>query len=204
VKGFTNALRMELMRDGATVSVTLIRPSAIDTPYKDHARNLTGAPVKNPSPVYATPLVAQAILYAAEHRTRELSVGASGPVLAALGAIAPALAEPILAWAAPILQRDEEGRRGVRADNLHQAGQDLRERAYYKGVRESSLYAAAQMRPKATLAIALLAGLAAGAAFFGGRRLGRGQEADPAPGPAARQGLTSRLGLNGWGMRPAP
>ena len=79
VKGFTNVLRMELMREGAPVSVTLIRPSAIDTPYKDHARNLTGAPVKNPSPVYAAPLVAQAILYAAEHKTRELSVGASGP-----------------------------------------------------------------------------------------------------------------------------
>jgi short-subunit dehydrogenase len=172
VKGFTNALRMELMREHAPVSVTLIRPSAIDTPYKDHARNLTGAPVKNPAPVYAAPLVAQAILYAAEHKVRELSVGASGPILAALGAIAPTIAEPILAWAAPGLQRDAEGRKATRTDNLHQAGQDLRERAYYKGVRETSLYAAAQMRPLATLAIALAAGLAAGAAFLGGRKLG--------------------------------
>ncbi len=195
VKGFTNVLRMELMREGAPVSVTLVRPSAIDTPYKDHARNLTGAPVKNPSPVYAAPLVAQAILYAAEHKTRELSVGASGPILAALGAIAPMVAEPILAWAAPILQRDEEGRRGTRHDNLHQAGQDLRERAYYKGVRESSLFSSAQMRPGATLALALLAGVAASAAFFGGRKIGRGGDTPPATEPPARQGLAARLGL---------
>ena len=204
VKGFTNVLRMELMREGAPVSVTLIRPSAIDTPYKDHARNLTGAPVKNPAPVYAAPLVAQAILYAAEHRTRELSVGAAGPILAALGAIAPMLAEPILAWAAPMLQRDEEGRRGTRTDNLHQAGQDLRERAYYKGVRESSLFSAAQMRPKATMALAVLAGLAAGAAFLGGRKLGRGAEPSPAPEPRVRQSLAARFGFDGWGVHPAP
>jgi short-subunit dehydrogenase len=196
VKGFTNVLRMELMREGAPVSVTLIRPSAIDTPYKDHARNLTGAPVKNPAPVYAAPLVAQAILYAASHKTRELSVGSSGPILAALGAIAPWAAEPILAWAAPALQRDEEGRRGTRTDNLHQAGQDLRERAYYKGVRESSLFASAQMRPRATLAIAVVAGLAAGAAFFGGRKIGRAAETPPpAPEPVVRPSLAARLGL---------
>jgi len=195
VKGFTNVLRMELMREGAPVSVTLIRPSAIDTPYKDHARNLTGAPVKNPAPVYAAPLVAQAILYAAEHKTRELSVGASGPILAALGAIAPWAAEPILAWAAPILQRDEEGRRGTRHDNLHQAGQDLRERAYYKGVRETSLFSAAQMRPRAILAVAMLAGLATGAAFFGGRKIGRASEAPPPPEPPVRESWAARLGL---------
>ena len=205
VKGFTNALRMELLRDGSPVSVTLIKPSAIDTPYKDHVRNLTGAPVKNPPPVYAAPLVAQAILYAAEHKTRELSVGASGPILAALGAIAPTIAEPILAWAAPMLQRDEEGRRGTRHDNLHQAGQDLRERAYYKGVRESSLFASAQMRPRATMAIAVLASLAAGAAFFGGRKIGRALDAPaPPPEPPARQSLAARFGFDGWGVHPAP
>jgi short-subunit dehydrogenase len=195
VKGFTNVLRMELMREGAPVSVTLIRPSAIDSPYKDHARNLTGAPVKNPSPVYAAPLVAQAILYAASHKTRELSVGSSGPILAALGAIAPIVAEPMLAWLAPVLQRDEEGRKGTRQDNLHQAGQDLRERAYYKGVRESSLFSAAQMRPRATMALAVLASLAAGAAFFGGRKLGRREDVAPAPEPSLRQGWIEKLGL---------
>jgi NAD(P)-dependent dehydrogenase (short-subunit alcohol dehydrogenase family) len=33
VKGFTDALRMELERDGAPVNVTLIKPAGIDTPF---------------------------------------------------------------------------------------------------------------------------------------------------------------------------
>ncbi|HEY3013245.1 MAG TPA: SDR family oxidoreductase, partial [Gemmatimonadales bacterium] len=37
VKGFTDALRMELEEEGAPISVTLIKPSAIDTPYFQHA-----------------------------------------------------------------------------------------------------------------------------------------------------------------------
>lgn len=182
IKAFTGALRMELMRERTPVSVTLIKPAAIDTPYKDHAKNLTDAGLRNPPPVYATPLVAEAILYAAEHRVRELSVGSSGPILAFLAGLAPSLSELMTAILAPMLQRDPAGVDKTRTDNLHQAGQDLRERAYYKGVHEQSLYSAAQMRPKATLVMGLLAGLAAGAAIFGGRRLTR--KGEPAPDPA--------------------
>src|SRR6476659_6873412 len=36
VKGFTDTLRMELHEAGATVSVTLIQPAAIDTPYPEN------------------------------------------------------------------------------------------------------------------------------------------------------------------------
>jgi NAD(P)-dependent dehydrogenase (short-subunit alcohol dehydrogenase family) len=184
IKAFSGALRMELMRERAPVSITLIKPAAIDTPYADHAKNLTDARLKNAPPVYATPLVAEAILFAAQHRVRELSVGSSGPILAAMAGLAPSLAEPIAAFLAPILQRDTAAATAkVRSDNLHHAGQDLRERAYYKGVREESLYTAAQMRPKTTLVMGLLAGLTAGAAIFGGRRLTRKGEpaADTAP-----------------------
>ncbi len=37
VKGLTDALRMELEEDRAPISVTLIKPSAIDTPDMEHA-----------------------------------------------------------------------------------------------------------------------------------------------------------------------
>jgi short-subunit dehydrogenase len=185
VASFTKTLRMELLAERAPVSVTLIKPSAIDTPYKDHARNLTGVAVRNPPPVYATPLVADAILYAARQRVRELTVGASSGLLGALNAVVPAAAEPLLAWAAPRLEKDAAGRRGAPGDNLHHAGQDLRERSFQAGVRETSLYSAAQMRPKATFALAVLAGLAAGAALFGARRSAR-READAAPAAPPR------------------
>ena len=175
---FTNALRMEMMGQRAPVSVSLIKPSAVDTPYKDHARNLTGAAMRNPPPVYATPLVADAILYAARHRVRELTDGTSGGLLGLLDAVPPSAVESLIAWNAPRQEADAAGRIGA-DDNLHHAGRDLRERSFQPGVRETSLYSSAQMRPRATFALALLAGLAAGAALFGVRHTGRSETALP-------------------------
>src|SRR5690606_11811958 len=37
IKGWTDALRQELLAEGAPVSVTLIKPSAIGTPYAEHS-----------------------------------------------------------------------------------------------------------------------------------------------------------------------
>ena len=39
VKGFTDSLRMELEHDRLPISVTLIKPYSIDTPYAEHAKN---------------------------------------------------------------------------------------------------------------------------------------------------------------------
>jgi NADP-dependent 3-hydroxy acid dehydrogenase YdfG len=40
VKGFTDALRVEIEEvDKAPVSITLIQPTAVDTPFPEHARN---------------------------------------------------------------------------------------------------------------------------------------------------------------------
>lgn len=154
VKGFTNALRMELMRAAPHISVTLIKPSAIDTPYKEHARNYLGHPAQNPPPVYDPALVAEAILYAAEHRTREITVGGGGRALAVFGQLFPALAEPLYAWLIPMLHKDRPSAHGRDSDNLRQPGQDLSERAAtYPFVRRSSLYTRAQMNPRATAAI---------------------------------------------------
>ena len=171
VKAFTNALRMELMRERAPVSVTLIKPSAVDTPYKEHARNLTGAGSDPAAGLCDAAGRPGHPLRRRATRCGSWRSGSSGPILAFVAGLAPSLTEPMIAIIAPILQRDPNAAAKVRADNLYQAGADLRERAYHKGVRQESLYTAAQMRPKATLTMGLLAGLAAGAALFGGRRL---------------------------------
>jgi short-subunit dehydrogenase len=173
VKGFTQALRLELMGQRAPVSVSLIKPSSLDTPYKDHARNLTGMAVRNPPPVYGASLAAQAILYAAEHRVRELTVGGGGEAVALAAMVAPFLVEPLLALAAPALSRDASGRRRSLTDNLYAPDNDLRERSFQRQVRETSLATAAQMRPGATLALAALAGLAASVAFRLGAKQAR-------------------------------
>ncbi|UGQ47596.1 SDR family oxidoreductase [Massilia endophytica] len=75
VKGFTDALRMELEKDGAPVSVTLIKPAAIDTLFTVHAKNYMDKEPRLPAPLYAPELVAEAILSAAEKPQRDIFVG---------------------------------------------------------------------------------------------------------------------------------
>ena len=78
VKGFTDSFRIELQMNGEPVSVTLIQPSAIGTPFPQHARNTTGFKARLPEPVYAPKVVARAILDAAQHTRRDVVVGGAG------------------------------------------------------------------------------------------------------------------------------
>ena len=162
IKAFTNALRMELTSSAPAVSVTLIKPAAIDTPYHLHARNYTGSPKKNPPPVYSVTLVAEAILHAAETRTRQITVGGGGRALTVFGHYLPGLAERIYAHVVPVLMRSPSETTTGEDEALYKAGRDLRERAPYFGVRQTSLYSAAQMNPRVTASVisgALAAGL---------------------------------------------
>jgi short-subunit dehydrogenase len=93
VKAFTDSLRMELAKEGAPVSVTLVKPGAIDTPYPEHARNYMDAPPRHPRPVYAPEVVADAILECAEHPTPSVTVGGGGRMNAMMGILAPRLTD---------------------------------------------------------------------------------------------------------------
>lgn len=98
VKGFTDALRMELMQEGAPISVTLIKPASIDTDYTRRARNYMEVEPVLPPPVYAAELVADAILYAAQKPERDLYVGSASKMMSALGQRAPALMDKLAGW----------------------------------------------------------------------------------------------------------
>ncbi|HYT74938.1 MAG TPA: SDR family oxidoreductase [Vicinamibacterales bacterium] len=94
VKGYTDALRMELEHDGIPIAVTLVKPSSINTPYPEHARNYLdeGVPAL-PAPVYAPEVVAEAILRCAERPVRDIIVGGAGRLQVAMGALAPRLSD---------------------------------------------------------------------------------------------------------------
>lgn len=95
VKGFTNSLRLEVMHDKAPVAVTLIKPSGTHTPFGQHALNYMDKELQVPPPVYHPDLVAEAILYAATHPTRGITVGGAGGAMIWLTRLFPALADHI-------------------------------------------------------------------------------------------------------------
>ena len=84
VKGFTNALRVELAAENAPISVTLIKPAGINTPFDHHAKNYTENEPKIPPPVYDPKEVAYALLHAATHPRRQIYVGGAAKMMSTL------------------------------------------------------------------------------------------------------------------------
>jgi short-subunit dehydrogenase len=166
IKGFTDALRMELEEEGAPVSVTLIKPSAIDTPYFEHARNYMEVEPKPPAPVYAPEVVAGAILQAAEQPVRDVTVGGGGRLLAAVGNALPRLTDAYMRRSMFRGQKTRTPAEDDRPDNLFQPPPvEGMERGCYSGhVRRSSLYTRAVLAPLRVLAAATV-GLAILSAF---------------------------------------
>ena len=156
----TDALRMELEREGAPISVTLIKPGAIHTPFPEYARNYLDAPPRLPPVLYDPRLVADAILFAAEHPRRQLYVGGAGFLISVAGRVAPRLTDLVLeALGRPLqIAPQDPGDPSLR-DNLYQPRPGgAREGNQQFHVRRHSSLLAAQKRP---LASTVLAGMLA-------------------------------------------
>ena len=157
VKGFTDALRMEIEAEGAPISVTLIKPSTIDTPYFEHAKNYMAVEPKPPAPVYAPEVVANAVLRAAEHPVRDITIGGGGRLITALGTALPRLTDFYMERAMFDSQRSDIPA-VERPSNLYvHSAEEGKERGGYRGhVMESSAYTRAALWPgKALLAAGL-------------------------------------------------
>jgi hypothetical protein len=172
VKGLTDALRMELEEDGAPIQVTLIKPSAIDTPYMEHARSYLDSPgTKNPPPSYDPELVARAIVFACENDRRDIVVGFGGWALSMMGALAPRLTDYAMEAGGRMLQETSDPGRMERRDNLYEPRSDGTERSSLPGgSRKTSLFLEAQLHPASLLPGAALAA-AAGVGFAALRML---------------------------------
>ncbi len=175
VRGFTDALRMELGEEDAPVSVTLIKPNGIDTPYPEHARNKLDDHARIPPVLYDPELVARAILFAAENRKRELTVGGGGYLVSKLGNLAPGMTDKVMELIGYSAQTTDTPPRKGMNDNLFKPrrdGETHSNRDAY--VRKQSLALEAQMRPWA--AAAILGGVAATLYALTRRRHGNGED----------------------------
>jgi short-subunit dehydrogenase len=111
VKGFTDALRVEVEDvDKAPVSITLIEPTAVDTPFPQHARNYMRQEPKLPEPMIEPKQVADSILDAAVKPAREKRVGTRAKLSTTLSHLVPGMADKMAAGQVDKLHYDERPR----------------------------------------------------------------------------------------------
>jgi short-subunit dehydrogenase len=174
VLGYTDALRMELEHDDLPITVTLVKPGSINTPFVEHARNYMRDAPTLPPPVYAPEVVAQAILRCAERRFREVTVGGGGRMLTLFGRVAPRTMDVYMERSMFEQQQDKSRRTNPR-DSLYYPTEDGNASGPYEGhVMHSSMYTRAVMSDF-TRALPFIA---AGAVIAAGVRHRRAQEAE--------------------------
>lgn len=111
VKGYTDCLRVEVEEvDKAPVAVTLIQPGATDTPFPQHARNVTDKEPKLPDPQDDPQHVAEAILAACETPTREQKVSTSASLHVMLSKFAGGVLDKLTGKSASKMHYDEPPR----------------------------------------------------------------------------------------------
>ena len=125
VKGFTDALRIEVAHmEGAPVSISLIEPTAVDTPLPQHARNYMDREPTLPSPQLDPHQVADAILQAATTPVRDLKVGTMAKLDVTMEKLMPGVVDLLSVFQVPRQQLDAAPKNPAGA--LYQAGAEGR------------------------------------------------------------------------------
>jgi NAD(P)-dependent dehydrogenase (short-subunit alcohol dehydrogenase family) len=116
--GFIDALRCELIHARSRIHVTAVQMPALNTPQFEWARNKLPRRPQPVPPIYQPEVAADAILFAAGHRRRDLAVGA--PTWFALWGqrFAPGLMDWYLGRTGFSGQQTEQPETGTHQDNL--------------------------------------------------------------------------------------
>jgi hypothetical protein len=197
VHGFTGSLRQEVEHEGWPISVSLVHPGRIDTPYNEHAGNYMPMQPVHRGMIYPPEAVAEAILWCAAHRKRDMFVGSQAKLAAILGAVAPRFSDRVMET---LMYTSHQSRTrksdGNHSRALYEAGYGGHDRGTHEPhlLRTGSLYVKATKRPAVTAA-ALIGGGALVATLMRSRR-----SVPPAPkgrsagGPTAKpKALTSAV-----------
>lgn len=118
IQGFTESLRCELLHDGSRVHVAMVQLPAMNTPQFDWVKSRLPRQPQPVPPIYEPEIAANAIVWAASHRRREISVGS--PTVAAIwgNKIASPLLDRYLARTGYDSQQTDEPADPNRPDNL--------------------------------------------------------------------------------------
>jgi len=119
IRGFTDSLRTELMHEGSHVRVTMVQLPGLNTPQFTWVRTTLRRHPRPVPPVYQPEVAADAIVFAAEHRRREVWVGANSAIIIAGNKLAPRLGDWYLARTNVTAQQTDEPLDPDRPDYLY-------------------------------------------------------------------------------------
>ena len=117
VRGFNEAVRVELRRESPGVRLSVMQLPAMNTPQFDWARNRMGRRPMPAPPIFRPEAVAEAVLRAADTGPRELWVGLPAARLIVGAAVAPGLMDRLMARWGVEAQQAPEPEPGGRPDN---------------------------------------------------------------------------------------
>ena len=118
-RAFADALRCELMHEGSGVRVASVHLPGLNTPQFGWVRTTLRRHPRPVAPVYQPELAAEAIVWASEHRRREVLVGGSTIATILGNRLAPGLADRYLARTSVDRQQTDIPIGPGRPDYLH-------------------------------------------------------------------------------------
>ncbi|HVL77276.1 MAG TPA: SDR family oxidoreductase [Noviherbaspirillum sp.] len=186
MRGFTDSLRSELIHDKSRVHVTMVQLGAFNTPQFEWGRTSFDRRPQPVPPIYQPEVAADAIVWAAERRRREVWVGSNAFKAIVGQRLFPGMLDRMMASQAWDGQLDDEPLPRERADNLYtpvQRDYGAHGRFDAQSRPVSWQYRLVKYRwPTLAASVALL--LAGGAAWRAGRRA--------VPGASDRQARSGR------------
>ncbi|HEX2642928.1 MAG TPA: SDR family oxidoreductase [Thermoanaerobaculia bacterium] len=182
IQGFCDSLRCELLHDGSRVHLTMVQMPALNTPQFGWVKSRLPRKPQPVPPIFQPEVAAQAIVWAAHHRRREVWVGLPTVIAITGNRLAPWLADRYLARTGYDSQQHDGAADPDRPHNLWRPlpGDAGAHGAFDERAKSFNLQSWLNLhRAPLALAGAVLAGVA-GIARFSFPRAGARRTAEPA------------------------
>jgi NADP-dependent 3-hydroxy acid dehydrogenase YdfG len=124
IRGFVDSLRCELAHENSRVRVTTVHLPGLNTPQFSWVRSRLERHPRPVPPVYQPEVAARAVVWAADHRRREVLVGGSTVATIMANKLAPGLVDRYLARTNVDAQQMDEVVPPDRPDNLFEPVHD--------------------------------------------------------------------------------
>ncbi len=97
LRGFTEAVRAELLNDRSAVHITMVHPPSVNTPFYSHAGSVMDKTPRPPPPVYQPEIIGEAVYLAGTVRRREWRVTEETVLFSVANKVAPGLLDRLSA-----------------------------------------------------------------------------------------------------------